>query len=244
MADIIKSVQDAVGLGVKAEKPIKLYSHPGGPNPWKVAIILNELKLPYTTEIMDFSVLHQEPFESINPNGRVPAIEDPNTGVTLWESGAIIDYLLDTYDTTKSLSYSTSPEKYLSRSWFHFQTSGQGPYFGQRAWFTLYHPEKNLTSVLDRYGNEIRRIIGVIDSHLKKTGKHYLVGDKVTYADLAFVPWHWLLTIAPHINGEGFEAEWKEKYPTAWAWNERLQARPAVTKAREDRAKAIADSQH
>jgi glutathione S-transferase len=64
-----------------------------------------------------------------------------------------------------------------------------GPYFGQRAWFIFYHPEKNLTSCLDRYGNEIKRVLGVIDAHLKKTGTEYLVGDKCTYADLAFVPW-------------------------------------------------------
>lgn len=82
-------------------------------------------------------------------------------------------------------------------------------------------------------------MIGVIDSHLKKTGSEYLVGDKCTYADLAFVPWHWLILARPHIMGEEFAAEWKEKYPLAWAWNERLNARPAVTKAREARVKAI-----
>lgn len=76
-------------------KPIKLYGHALGPNPWKVAIIFEELGIPYETEYMDFSVLKQEPFISVNPNGRTPAIEDPNTGITLWESGAIVDYLID-----------------------------------------------------------------------------------------------------------------------------------------------------
>lgn len=111
---------------VKAEKPIKLYSHAGGPNPWKVAIIFEELGIPYTTELMDFAVLHQEPFESINPNGRVPAIEDPNTGLTLWESGSIIQYLLETYDPSHKLSYASGKEKWDQNNWFHFQTSGQG----------------------------------------------------------------------------------------------------------------------
>jgi glutathione S-transferase len=215
-----------------------------GPNPWKVAIILNELNLPYTTEIMDFSELKKEPFENLNPNGRVPVIEDPNTGVTMWESGAIIEYLLETYDTSHSLSYTESPEKFLQKSWLHFQVSGQGPYFGQRAWFILYHPEKNLTSALDRYGNEIRRVLGVIDSHLKKTGKPYLVGDKVSYADLAFVPWHWLLLSPPKIMGEEFAKEWESSFPEAWKWNQRLNERPAVVKAREDRQKAVAAAKH
>jgi glutathione S-transferase len=148
-----------------------------------------------------------EPFESLNPNGRVPAITDPNTNLTLWESGAIIEYLLATYDPSQTLSYPSSPNKYLTQSWLHFQTSGQGPYFGQRAWFIFYHPEKNLNSVLDRYGNEIWRVTGVIDAHLKKTGGQWLVGDKCTYADLSFVPWYWL---CPAIMGDGFE---KVSYP-------------------------------
>jgi len=232
-------VKDLLHKGVKAEKPIKLYSHAMGPNPWKVAIILEELNLPFESIYMDFGDLKKEPFESVNPNGRVPAIEDPNTGLKLWESGAIIEYLLDTYDTTNKLSYTTSPEKYDAKCWFHFQTSGQGPYYGQRAWFALFHSEKNITSAIDRYGNEINRVIGVIDRHLQKTGKPYLVGDKVTYADLAFVPWHWLTIGQPHIMGEDFAKEWETKYPLAWAWNQRLLARPAVSKLREARIQAI-----
>lgn len=185
---------------------------------------------------MDFAVLHQEPFESLNPNGRVPVIEDPNTGITLFESGAIIEYLLDTYDKSNTLHSTTSPTKYIEKQWLHFQTSGQGPYFGQRAWFIFYHPEKNLTSVLDRYGNEIKRVIGVVDNHLKKTKGQWLVGDKASYADLAWVPWFWLL---PAIMGEGWEKEWQSTYPQAWDWYQRLQARPSVKSAYEDRQKAM-----
>lgn len=188
---------------------------------------------------MDFSELKKEPFESINPNGRVPAIEDPNTGLKIWESGAIIEYLLDTYDTSNKLSYTTTPEKWEAKCWLHFQTSGQGPYFGQRAWFYLFHSEKNITSAIDRYGNEIRRVIGVIDAHLKKTNRQYLVGEKVTYADLAFLPWFWLIQYKPSIMGEDFIAEWQTKHPLAWAWYNKLEQRPAVIKAREDRVKAM-----
>lgn len=75
---------------------------------------------------MDMAVLHQEPFESVNPNGRVPAIEDPNTGMVLWESGAIIDYLLDTYDKENKFRYTSGKEKYLQICWRDFQMSGQG----------------------------------------------------------------------------------------------------------------------
>ena len=77
---------------------------------------------------MDMAVLHTPVYEKVNPNGRVPAIEDPNTGITLWESGAIIEYLIEKYDTSKSLTYDTEPEKYHLKQWLYFQTSGQGPY--------------------------------------------------------------------------------------------------------------------
>ena len=99
--------------------------------------MLNELNLPYETEIKDFSELKTPTFEALNPNGRVPALEDPNTGLTLWESGAIIEYLLDTYDKTNALGYISPKEKYQAKCWMHFQMSGQGPYYGQRAWFIL-----------------------------------------------------------------------------------------------------------
>ena len=67
----------------------------------------------------------------------MPALEDPNTGLTLWESGAIIEYLLDTYDVGKTLSPTSTEQKWQAKCWMHFQMSGQGPYYGQRAWFVL-----------------------------------------------------------------------------------------------------------
>ena len=124
IASVQPMIEKAMGhaqAAVAPSKPIKLYSHAGGPNPWKVAIILNELQIPYDTELMDFGDLKKEPFESINPNGRVPAIEDPNTGYKVWESGAIIEYLLETYDKTGSLSYLSGKEKWEAKCWLHFQ---------------------------------------------------------------------------------------------------------------------------
>ena len=119
--------------------------------------------------------LKKPPFEKLNPNGRVPAIEDPNTGIVLAESGAIIEYLQETYDKDNTLNYTSSPEKFQVKQWLHFQMSGQGPYFGQAMWFTKFHHEK-LKSPQDRYLNEIKRVLSVLDRHLE--GKQYLVGDK------------------------------------------------------------------
>ena len=101
------------------------------PNPWKEAIVLEELKVPYTTKIIATSELKNPEFVAINPNGKIPAIVDLNTGVTLWESCAIIQYLLDNYDEDSIISFKSAPEKYQINQWLFFQASGQGPYFGQ-----------------------------------------------------------------------------------------------------------------
>jgi glutathione S-transferase len=66
-------------------KPITLYSHSSGPNAWKVAIILEELGLPFETKFLEFPEMKQDLFLSKNPNGRVPAIFDPNSDITLFE---------------------------------------------------------------------------------------------------------------------------------------------------------------
>ncbi|KAK5740038.1 Transcriptional regulator ure2 [Elasticomyces elasticus] len=102
------------------------------------------------------------------------------------------------------------------------------PYFGQAVWFKVYHPEQNLTSAIDRYNGEIKRVLGVIDAHLAKTGKPYLVGDKVSFVDLMFVPWN---HIAPFCLGEGSEAELEKSLPLMWAWRQRLEARESVKAA-------------
>lgn len=106
-----------------------------------MAIILEELHVPYTMKLLETSELKSPNFEAINPNGKVPAIVDPNTQVTLWESGAIIQYLLENYDKDCSISFKSVPEKYQVDQWLFFQASGQGPYFGQAYCEILRVPE-------------------------------------------------------------------------------------------------------
>ncbi|KAF7561722.1 hypothetical protein G7046_g2424 [Stylonectria norvegica] len=208
-------------------KPIKVYTHGPGPNPKKVLIVLDELEIPY--EAINIEDPKSESFEKLNPNGRLPAIEDPNTGLTLWESGAIVEYIIETYDKKHKLSYATSPEKYLLKQYLHFQMSGQGPYYGQLFWFQFFHKE-DVPSAKERYTKEIVRVISVLDKIL--VGKEYLVGDKCTYADLVFTPWNNMVPMAKDAEGgniyETFEIE--KTYPHYWAWHHRLMERAVVKK--------------
>lgn len=83
-------------------KPLVLHAHASGLNSVKVAIVLETLFLPYTVKLWVFgdgpNGVKGATFTKINENGRVPVLEDPNTGVVFWESLAVIHYLLRVYD--------------------------------------------------------------------------------------------------------------------------------------------------
>lgn len=204
-----------------AIKPIVLYGHHAGPNPKKVVMVLEELKVPYESKLLEFPEMKQATYEKINPNGRVPAIQDPNTGITLWESGAIIEYLVAKYDERREISFQPDTlEAFQAKQWLHFQASGQGPYFGQAVWFKIHHKEQ-LQTAIDRYINEIRRVSGVLDGVLE--GRKFLVNDKFSYADIVFVPW---FEIIPWATGDAINLE--KDFPNVHAWLNTLKSRPAV----------------
>lgn len=206
-------------------------------------MFLEELGLAYEPEYVDFKTIHDEPYTLINPNGRVPAIEDPNTGTTLWESGAILQYLVETYDKEHKISFlSGTRASYHANQWLFFQVSGQGPYYGQAAWFQFFHAEK-LPSAIERYQKETERVVGVIDTHLSRNGLEYLVADKenpkgkFTFADVSFVPWG---SGASRLVGRDlFEGG---KYAAYKAWLDRVMAQPGVKKGLE--LKEVAATQH
>ena len=82
----------------------------------------------------------------------------------------------------------------------------------------------------ERYENEIKRVTGVLDAHLKKAGTQYLIGDKVSYADLAWVPWY-RGVFGPFLAIKDWDAE--KEVPHFWKWFQSLLERPAVKKTIE-----------
>ncbi|KAH7268149.1 hypothetical protein MRS44_011566 [Fusarium solani] len=210
-----------------ALKPLTVYVHSAGPNPFKVTIVLEELGIPYDKIVVDNP--KQDWFLALNPNGRVPALTDPNNdNFTIWESGAIVEYLVELYDKQGKLTVEDSRGKWALRQYLHFQMSGQGPYFGQAVWF--HRCPDDIPIAKQRYIGQTVRVFEVLETILK--GREYLVGDKCTYADLSFVPWNRVALYAPFFNEvlwEQYKVE--EKFPNFLAWHQRLSARPAVKKA-------------
>ncbi|KAI0771071.1 glutathione S-transferase C-terminal-like protein [Trametes elegans] len=209
-------------------KPVTLYGHFAGPNPLKISIILEELGLEYDNVPVNIQTgEHKKPeYLKLNPNGRIPALVDHSNGdFTIWESGAIIIYLIDRFDKEHKLSVADEKEKYSLIQWLFFQASGQGPYFGQAVWFLRYHPER-VPSAVERYQKEILRVFGVLDSVLSK--QEWLVGGKLTVADLSFIPWN---VAALNFSLKGLEGVDVEKqYPAFYKWHQKLVSRPIVAK--------------
>jgi GST-like protein len=169
---------------------LQLYSLPT-PNGVKVSIFLEETGLPYEPHLVNFGSNDQlsPEFLSLNPNNKIPAIIDPNgpggKPLPLFESGAILVYLAE--KTGKLLS--TDPAKrYETLQWVMFQMGGTGPMFGQLGFFHKFagkdYEDKRPR---DRYVAESRRLLGVLDAHLK--GRQWMVGDDYSIADIANFPW-------------------------------------------------------
>jgi glutathione S-transferase len=189
------------------------------PNGHKISITLEELGLPYEfTAVNMAGMAHKEPwFLAINPNGRIPAMTDSVDGeqVALFESGSIQMYLIDRYDQEHKLSYQKgSKEWYKTINWvcpaqirllsdisrrgcllmcgkLFFQNAGVGPMQGQANHFVRYSmASEPIPYAVDRYKNETRRLYRTVDNHLEKTGSSFLVGEKMTIADIAL--WCWV----------------------------------------------------
>ncbi|TCD68872.1 Glutathione S-transferase 2 [Steccherinum ochraceum] len=202
------------------------------PNGWKVAYVLNALGLSYESVYLDSASIRGPEHLKLNPNGRIPTLIDHRNGdLTIWESGAIILYLIDTYDTEHTISVADPREKAVLTQWLFFQASGQGPYFGQATWFKHYHSEK-VPSAIDRYENEARRLLNVLESILRK--QEYLVAGRVTAADIAFVPWHDILYAV--INDE---FDFEKEFPNTYKWHKKVEALDGVKQGLEARQRRV-----
>ena len=168
---------------------IQLYSL-GTPNGQKVSIALEELGLPYELHRVDIMTNDQftPEFLSINPNNKIPAILDPagpgGEPMPLWETGAILIYLAE---KTGQLLPQDPVQRYQAIQWLMWQMGGVGPMFGQVGFFTRYGGKDfEDKRPRDRYVNEARRLLGVLDRRLE--GRDWVMGD-YSMADIAIFPW-------------------------------------------------------
>lgn len=203
---------------------IQLYSFPT-PNGVKVSIALEELGLPYEAHMVNITKNETwtEDFLSLNPNGKIPAIVDPNgpsgKPLGLFESGAILLYLAEKAGKLLPADPALRAE---TIQWVFFQMGGVGPMFGQFGFFYKFAgKEIEDKRPLERYANEAKRLLGVIEQRM--ASREWFMGDEYTIADLAIFPWVRSLRegygAADFLGLDGFTA--------TKAWVERCVARPA-----------------
>jgi GST-like protein len=184
------------------------------PNGRKASIMLEEVELPYNVHKIDITKGDQftPEFVAINPNSKIPAIVDQDTGITVFESGAILIYLAE---KTGKLLPTNSKERFQVLSWLMLQMGSVGPMFGQLNHFKKFAPEK-IPYAIERYEKETLRLYSVLEGQLAE--REFICGD-YSIADIATYPW-----VAIH--------EWQgltlDSHPHLKRWVETIQQRPAV----------------
>jgi GST-like protein len=204
---------------------IQLYSL-NTPNGVKVSIMLEETGLAYEPHLVDImkDESHTPEFLALNPNGKIPAIIDPDgpggSPLGLFESGAILMYLADKAGRFIPVD---PAQRWEAIQWVFFQMASIGPMFGQVGFFNRF-AGKDIADKrpLERYVNESKRLLGVLDERLE--GRTWIMGDEYTIADIATLGWvNNLITFY-----EARELMEYDSFPNVSAWLERGLARPAV----------------
>ncbi len=209
-----------------ATKPdhLQLYSFPT-PNGVKVSIMLEEVGLPYEPHKINIGANESwtPEFLSLNPNGKIPAIIDPEgpdgKPLAMFESGAILVYLAE--KTGKLLP--TGAARYETLGWVFFQMAAIGPMFGQVGFFHKFAGrEYQDKRPLDRYVKESTRLIAVLESRL--ADRRWIMGDDYTIADVATFGW---IRNLIGFYGAGDLVDW-QAFEHVPRWLEAGLARPAV----------------
>jgi GST-like protein len=192
------------------------------PNPMKVALLLEELELPYEALPVDTrkGEQHTDAFKAVNPNAKVPAIEDD--GVVMFDSNAILLWLADKHRRFVNTD-PASAERAQPLTWLMFIASGIGPYSGQAVHFRTAAPEPKAYA-LNRYDFEAHRHWKVLDDRL--AGQRWMVGDTYGIVDMAF--WGWA-RLAPFVLGMDAAAAWAQ-YPHLKRLLDEINARPAAAR--------------
>jgi len=189
------------------------------PNGVKVPIALEELGVPYRLNRIDLGALEQKQpaFLKINPNGRIPAIVDPEgpggSPLSVFESGAILWYLGEKFG---GLIPADPIERVRALEYTFFQVGGIGPMFGQAGWFTRSAPHK-VDFAIERYRKESNRLTAVLEARLKQVP--WLAGVEFSVADIMNFGW----LDAPDYAGVSMA-----DYPAVKDWVDRMRLRSGV----------------
>jgi glutathione S-transferase len=197
---------------------IKLY-HAPLTRSLRVRWLLEELGVDYELAQLDFmgGDLKKPDYLAKHPLGKVPTLEID--GITLWESGAMVEYLCEKYGKLAPLPGSPKRAEFLQ--WVHFSEATAMPPLGSFFQNAFIKPEaERIAAVVPEAKESVGKWLAVLDAHLK--GRKYLLGDEFTAADVM---------MGYTVNGAKFGGILDARYPNVEAYLTRLSERPAFQKA-------------
>lgn len=191
-------------------------------NGWKLPILFEEMGVPYDWALVDFETNAQRSsaFLAINPNGRIPALIDRAHGVTVAESGAILEYAARRFNSPLLPTPEADLTLHLQvKQWLYWQVSGLGPAMGQAMYFQRIAKVRGHDDpfAIGRFIAEAARCLGMLNDQLHQSGGPFVLGARCTLVDVACFAYaasaYWAnvdISAMPHLT----------------AWLDRLHARP------------------
>ncbi len=184
----------------------------------RIVWLLEELGIPYELATVPFKPPRHS-FEQDTPTGKFPALEDD--GMVLFESGAILEYLIEKYGKGRLAPPVGSRDRGPYLQWVHFAEATAFPPIGDIARHTMFLPEADRIPQVAADGRvRAKNALDVLERAL--AGKQYLVGNELTGADVMM---GYFLMAARMLGTVGAE------HPNIAAYWERLAARPGLQKA-------------
>ena len=194
---------------------LKIWGRPNSINVQKVLWLAHELNLDFEHEIagMAHGKVNEPWYREMNPNGRVPTIEDD--GTVLWESNVVVRYL-----ASKHASGSWIPETLAGRAeaemWMDWQQTTVHPFITPVFWNIIRTPASGPDqSAIDAGVKGMHDAFAMLNSRLE--GRDFVLGDRITVADipLGCAAYRWYAMPVDHGD-----------FPNVRAWYDRLTTRP------------------
>lgn len=204
--------------------PLKLFTA-STPNGHKASVTLELLGLDYDVVEIDISkgAQHESSFAKMNPDKKIPYLVDEEKGVSLGQSGAIVQYLIENYDSEHKLGYAPHTKEHaLEKELLFFESTDLTPMICQAMRYKIWAPV-SIPEPLERFMTGVKGLFATLEKYLERNQKNglFFVGDRYCSSDTGIGAW---LCVS-----SALEIDLKE-YPLLSAWHTKFLAIPQVKK--------------
>ncbi|KAK9807515.1 hypothetical protein WJX72_001273 [[Myrmecia] bisecta] len=208
--------------------PLKLLCMPLSTCTKRVIALLEELQVPYEVVTIDLTKGEQKrpEYVKLQPFGKIPVLEDPDTGITIFESRSILRYLANKYqDKAGSLVGTDAKSRALVDNWLEAEGQNFNPPAGNIVFERVFKAWRGQAADEAAVQKELPKLEAVLDAYETILAQRpYLAGDDFSIADLSHLPYLSLLMTAAGVSDP------VNKRPHVKAWWDRISSRPTWQK--------------